>query len=81
MISLPFVLIIGLWISLDQRAWWPIVTAVVFVVLLFYADIRYIPLARISSREVTVHRLLGAFVAAFLVASAVLAVLGARVGL
>ena len=81
LISLPFIFIFALWFSLTQRAWWPIVLAIGSIGFLLYADFRYLPLARISSREVTVHRLLGVFVVAFLLAGAVLAALGHHVGL
>lgn len=80
-ISLPFILIFGLWFALTARAWWPILLTIGFIGMVLYVDFRYLPLARISSREVTVHRLLGVFVIAFLVAGALLATLGHHVGL
>ena len=80
-ISLPFIFIFGLWFSLTQHAWWPIVVATGAIAFLLYADYRYLPLVRISSREVTVHRLLGVLVVAFLVTGVVLAALGRHVGL
>jgi len=78
-ISLPFILMFGVWLALDQQAWWPIVAAVVIVPLLLYVDVRHLPLARISPREVTVHRMLGVLAVTFLVVSAGLTVLGYRV--
>lgn len=80
-ISLPFVFIFGLWFSLTQRAWWPIALAIGAIGFLLYADFRYLPLARISSREVSVHRLVGALLVAFLITGVVLAAFGHHVGL
>ncbi len=81
MVSLPFVVIFALWFSLTYRSWWPIVLALLAMVLGTFAAIRYIPMARISPREVLVHRVVGVLLLGFLAGSAVLSVLGYRVGL
>jgi hypothetical protein len=79
--SLPFVVIFSLWFSLVQRAWWPIVLALIATAPSAYAVIRYFPLARISFREVVIWRVLGLLLGGYLLASVILSMLGYRVGL
>jgi hypothetical protein len=72
---LPFVLIFGLWLSLVQRAWWPIVLALVAAVLSAHVAIRYISLARISFREMVIWRVLGLVLGGFVAGSVILSYL------
>ena len=78
---LPFIVIFALWFSLAYRSWWPIALTLVAAVVSGYAAFRFIPLASISPREVTVHRVLGVLLLGFVVGSVVLSILGYRVGL
>lgn len=76
MTSVPFVLIFGLWFSLFYRLWWPVGIAAAVAVALSHVAFRYVPLAPISRFEVMAFRVGGVLLAAFLIGSVVLSVLG-----
>ena len=78
---LPFGVIFALWFSIVYRSWWPIAIAVISIAVAYHAVFRFMPLAQISRREVLVSRVVVTLVLAFLLGSALYAILGQRVGL
>ena len=72
----PFIPVFGLWLSLTYKSWWPVSVAVSATIALHFAVTRYVPLGRISRIEVVAFRIGGAWLAAFLLGSAILALAG-----